>query len=54
MEFFKTNHNVISIAIFLILILITHIFAINNYDWTKNTISNLGSQSYDRKLIDLL
>jgi len=32
-------------------IVIAHIFSTNNYDWTKNTISDLGSQGYDRKLI---
>jgi hypothetical membrane protein len=32
-------------------IVVSHIFSTNNYDWTKNTISDLGSQGYDRKLI---
>lgn len=28
-----------------------HVFATENYDWTKNTISDLGSQGYDKRLI---
>lgn len=36
---------------FLLAIVLAHIFATNNYDWTKNTISDLGSQGYDRKYI---
>ena len=32
-------------------IVVAHIFSTNGYEWTKNTISDLGSQGYDRKLI---
>ncbi|KOY84359.1 hypothetical protein AD998_21360 [bacterium 336/3] len=32
-------------------IVVAHIFSTNHYDWTKNTISDLGSQGYNRKLI---
>ena len=32
-------------------ILLAHVFAGSNYDWTKNTISDLGAQGYERKLI---
>ncbi len=51
MDFLKNNYNIISTAIFLLAIVVAHIFSTNNYDWTKNTISDLGSQGYDRKII---
>lgn len=51
MEFFKTNYNIISTLLFGVFILVAHIFSTGNYDWTKNTISDLGAQAYDRKLI---
>lgn len=51
MDFFKGNYNSISVTIFVLAIVVAHIFSTNNYDWTKNTISDLGSQGYDRNLI---
>lgn len=51
MDLLKANYNIISTALFVIFIIIAHIFSTNNYDWTRNTISDLGSQGYDRKLI---
>lgn len=51
MDFLKSNYNIISTAFFLFAIVVAHIFSTNNYDWTKNTISDLGSQGYDRKII---
>ena len=51
MEFLKSNYNIISTALFVLAIVVAHIFSANNYDWTKNTISDLGSQGYDRKLV---
>ena len=51
MDFLKNNYNIISTAFFLFAIVVAHIFSTNNYDWTKNTISDLGSQGYDRKII---
>jgi hypothetical membrane protein len=51
MDFLKSNYNIISTALFVLAIVVAHIFSTNNYDWTKNTISDLGSQGYDRKLI---
>lgn len=51
MDYIKSNYNIISTAIFVLAILVAHIFSTNNYDWTKNTISDLGSQGYDKKLI---
>ncbi len=51
MDFFKSNYNIMSTAIFILSIVVAHIFATNNYEWTKNTISDLGSQGYGRKLI---
>jgi hypothetical membrane protein len=51
MELLKSNYNIISTALFLVFIIVAHVFSIDNYDWTKNTISDLGAQAYDRKLI---
>ncbi len=51
MDLFKSNYNSISTAFFVLAIVLAHVFSTNNYDWTKNTISDLGSQGYDRKLI---
>jgi len=51
MNLLKDNYNIISTTFFVLAIVVAHIFSTNNYDWTKNTISDLGSQGYDRKLI---
>ncbi len=51
MDFLKVNYKIISITIFALAILVAHISSTNNYDWTKNTISDLGSQGYQRKYI---
>lgn len=51
MDYIKSNYNIISTAILVLAIVVAHIFSSNNYDWTKNTISDLGSQGYDKKLI---
>lgn len=51
MEILKNNYHIISTILFLSSIIIAHIFATNNYEWTKNTISDLGAQGYERKLI---
>ncbi|MDX2174435.1 MAG: DUF998 domain-containing protein [Bacteroidota bacterium] len=51
MDFIKNNYNIISTALFTMAIVVAHIFSTNNYEWTKNTISDLGSQGYNRKLI---
>ncbi len=51
MDYIKSNYNIISTTFFVFAIAVAHIFSTNNYDWTKNTISDLGSQGYDRKLI---
>jgi hypothetical membrane protein len=51
MDFLKSNYNIISTVLFVFVIVIARIFSTYNYDWTKNTISDLGSQGYERKLI---
>lgn len=51
MDYIKSNYNIISTALFVLAIVVAQIFSTNNYDWTKNTISDLGSQGYDRKLL---
>jgi hypothetical protein len=51
MDYIKSNYNIISTTFFVLAIVAAHIFSTNNYDWTKNTISDLGAQGYDRKLI---
>lgn len=49
MDFLKSNFNSISTLIFVFFIIVAHVFATNNYDFSKNTISDLGAQAYDRK-----
>jgi hypothetical membrane protein len=51
MEFLKSNYNIISTTLFVVFIIVAHTFSEDNYDWTKNTISDLGAQGYERKLI---
>lgn len=51
MEFLKSNYNSIAVLFFVVFIVVAHLFASNNYDWTKNTISDLGAQGYEKKLI---
>ncbi|MGB5069780.1 MAG: DUF998 domain-containing protein [Flavobacteriales bacterium] len=51
MDFLKSNYNLLATALFVLAIVIAHIFSSNNYEWTKNTISDLGSQGYDHKFI---
>lgn len=51
MDYIKSNYNILATTVFVLAIVVAHIFSTNNYDWTKNTISDLGSQGYDRKLI---
>ncbi len=51
MAFFKNYYNIISTLVFLSAIVIAQISSTHNYDWTRNTISDLGSQGYDKKAI---
>jgi hypothetical membrane protein len=51
MDFLKSNYSIISVTIFVLAIVAAHIFSTHNYDWSKNTISDLGSQGYHRKVI---
>jgi hypothetical membrane protein len=51
MEFLKSHYNVVATIIFVLFIIVAHLLATNHYDFSKNTISDLGSQRYDRKLI---
>ena len=50
-QFAPGNYPTISTTIFVLTIVVAHVFATLGYDWTKNTISDLGAQGYDRKLI---
>lgn len=51
MELLKSNYHTIATAVFVLFIIVAHLFSVGNYDWTKNTISDLGAQGYDRKII---
>lgn len=51
MEFLKTNYNVLATALFLLFIIIAHLYATNGYSIFNNTISDLGAQGYNRKFI---
>ncbi len=51
MQLIKTSYHLISTGLFIFAIILAHIFSVNPYDWTRNTISDLGAQAYDKKLI---
>lgn len=51
MDYIKTHFPIISSLFFILVILIAHFAASNNYVWTKHTISHLGSQGYAYKWI---
>lgn len=51
MALLKSNYNVIATIFFVLFIIFAHLFATNHYDFTKNTISDLGAQGYSRKII---
>ncbi|MEY3445205.1 MAG: hypothetical protein RLZZ519_3486 [Bacteroidota bacterium] len=51
MDFFKRHHHILATTIFVLSIVVAHIFSTDGYDWTQNTISELGAQGYRRKLI---
>jgi len=51
MEWIKLNYPSIAILVFVFFICIAQIYSSNPYDWTRNTISDLGAQAYDKKLI---
>jgi hypothetical membrane protein len=51
MELLKSHYNIVATIIFVIFIIIAHLFATNTYSFSNNTISDLGSQGYGRKLI---
>ena len=51
MDLIKTNYTTLATVVFVLAIMLAHLISTNNFDWTKNTISDLGSQGYDRKLI---
>jgi hypothetical membrane protein len=50
-DLLKSKYHIISTTLFVVFIFVAHIFSADNYDWTKNTISDLGAQGYSRKLI---
>lgn len=49
MNIFKVHYPVIATSLLVVVILVAHVVATNNYDWTKNTISDLGAQGYNQK-----
>ncbi|MCB0689767.1 MAG: DUF998 domain-containing protein [Saprospiraceae bacterium] len=48
MEILKQHYNIISSLLFVFLIIIAHFYSTHNYNWSRNTISDLGSQGYER------
>lgn len=51
MEFFKNHYNLFAVEFFILAIVVADIFSTCNYNWTRNTISDLGSQGYPYRLI---
>ncbi|MFZ4543279.1 MAG: DUF998 domain-containing protein [Saprospiraceae bacterium] len=51
MEQLRANYPAISVMLFLMLIIVAHVCSSGTYSWKINTISDLGAQGYDRKII---
>jgi hypothetical membrane protein len=51
MELLRSKYQIVATAVFILFIIIAHIFSTSDYQWTKNTISDLGAQGYGRKAI---
>jgi hypothetical membrane protein len=51
MEMIKTQYPTLATCLFMLAILLAHLFSPSEYQWTKNTISDLGAQGYDKKAI---
>lgn len=51
MDWFVQNYNIISVAFFLFVAIVSHLVTPSNYDWRENTISELAAQKYNYKWI---
>ena len=51
MDFFKAHYPIIATSFFVLAIAVAHMSSSQAYDWTKNTISDLGAQGYAMKPI---
>lgn len=51
LEYHIQCYNLISVLYITIFIVIAHLITPKKYEWTKNTISELAAQGYDRKWI---
>jgi len=49
MKRIRSHYNVVATVFFFLIIVAAHFLVPDNYDLTKNTISDLGSQGYDYK-----
>lgn len=46
-----SKYNWVSVAVFVLLIVVAHFYSSPAYDWKNNTISELASQHYDQRWI---
>ena len=51
MDWFLQNYNIISVAFFLSVAVVSHLVTPSNYDWRENSISELAAQKYNYKWI---
>ena len=51
MDWFVQNYNIISVAFFLVVAVVSHLVTPSNYDWRENSISELAAQKYNYKWI---
>jgi len=51
MHYLKSNYNSIATIVFILIIVLAHLLMTSGYNIIKNTISDLGAQGYERKLI---
>ncbi|MHA1961370.1 MAG: DUF998 domain-containing protein [Candidatus Thorarchaeota archaeon] len=51
MDWFLQNYNLVSVLYFLVIAIIAHLLTPLEYDWKRNSISELGAQQYQNKWV---
>jgi hypothetical membrane protein len=51
MEIFKNQYPVFATVFFVVVILLAHLLSPSSYEWSRNTISDLGAQGYSKNFV---
>ncbi|UCE09874.1 MAG: DUF998 domain-containing protein [Candidatus Thorarchaeota archaeon] len=51
MDWFLQNHSLISVLYFIVIAIVAHLLTPSEYDWKRNSISELGAQQYENKWV---